>query len=48
MLDLLLGVLQAIEEADAVVIGPRKFVHRSYPKSFNKGNCKDNKGKQSD
>ena len=24
------GVLEAIEDADAIVIGPRKFIYRSY------------------
>lgn len=29
------GVIEAIEQADAIVIGPRKFIYRSNTKSFN-------------
>ena len=30
------GVLEAIQEADAIVIGPRKFIYRSNTKFINK------------
>lgn len=36
------GVIEAIQNADAIVIGPRKPLYRSYTKSFNKGNIKSN------
>lgn len=29
-------VLQAIKEADGIIIGPRKFIYKCYPKSFSK------------
>lgn len=32
------GVIEAIEQADAIVIGPRKPLYRSNTKPFNKGN----------
>ena len=38
------GVIEAIEQADAIVIGPRKPLYRSDTKSFNKGNFKGYKG----
>lgn len=41
------GVIEAIEEADAIVIGPRKPIHRSNTKSINKRNIKSNKRQQS-
>lgn len=41
------GVLEAIQEADAIVIGPRKPLYRSNTKSFDKRNFKNNKRKQS-
>lgn len=41
------GVIEAIEEADAIVIGPRKSIHRSNTKPINKRNIKSNKRKQS-
>ncbi len=39
------GVIEAIEQADAIVIGPRKSLYRSNTKSFNKRNIKSNKRK---
>lgn len=41
------GVLEAIQEADAIVIGPRKPIYRSNTKFINKRNIKNNKRKQS-
>lgn len=39
------GVIEAIEQADAIVIGPRKPLHRSNTKPSNKRSIKSNKRK---
>lgn len=39
------NVLEAIREADAIVIGPRKSIYRGNTKFINKEYIKNNKGK---
>ena len=41
------GVIEAIENADSIIIGPRKFIYKYYSKPFGKWCIKSHKRKQS-